>query len=68
MAKNDPAFPMGFHPAGNSADQCGGLTKLEWFAGMALQAVALHNNHLTTAEICFDLAEAMLAEAERRAK
>lgn len=30
------AFPMGFHPEGNSADQCGGLTMRDYFASKAL--------------------------------
>ena len=31
-----PAFPMGYHPDGNSADHFG-MTLRDWFAGQALQ-------------------------------
>jgi len=47
------------------------LTRLEWFAGMALNAW-IDTDHWTNAtdlaKRCFDVAEAMLAESERREK
>lgn len=33
-----PAFPCGYHPDGNSADQ-GGMSLRDWFAGQALVGV-----------------------------
>ena len=33
-----PAFPMGYHPEGNSADQFG-MTLRDYFAAAALQAI-----------------------------
>lgn len=72
-SKNDPAFPVGGEPMYSL-----GLTTLEWFAGMAIQLFSLEPKELTliekgeipdhrlVAKFCFDLAEAMLAESERR--
>jgi len=75
--KNDPAFPSGtswvdaegFHSQNASVP---GLTKLEWFAGMALQGLIagsvpgeLHDANYWTV-MAFNIAEAMLAEAEKR--
>ena len=63
--KNDPAFPTEF----STAEFCAGLTKLEWFAGMALAAYAdsdMWSRYAELAEHCFKCAEAMLAESERR--
>ena len=74
--KNDPAFPTEF----STAEFCAGLTKLEWFAGRALQMFGIEQeqldrldkgdlpDHKRVATICFDVAEAMLAESERRSK
>lgn len=66
MSNNDPAFPVA--SLGNNNEP--GLTKLEWFAGMALQGL-LANYTFTQPEketslICFAFAEAMLAESEKR--
>ncbi len=33
-----PAFPAGYHPEGNSADQFG-MTLRDWFAGQAMAAM-----------------------------
>lgn len=41
MTANDPAFP---HPSG--AQGCDGLTKREWFAGMALQGLLANSKYL----------------------
>lgn len=64
--KNDPAFPnIGTQEWPNLP----GLTKLEWFAGMALSALKIQAySHEVMAYHCFELAEAMVAEAERRSK
>lgn len=65
MSKNDPAFPT----SGQYRDL--GLTKLEWFAGMALAGLVVDNpgeSKETISRWAFDLAEAMLAEADRRSK
>lgn len=75
MAKNDPAFPTD----GFTDEDYQGLTKLEWFAGMAkLSDVEMFYEGADTnyrsdqqrawVKARFDFAEAMLAEAERRAK
>lgn len=71
-----PAFPCsGALPTSQS-----GLTKLEWYAGMAMQGIihwdAVVNGRSTTlidkkgkdalTRAAFETAEAMLAEAERR--
>lgn len=79
MNKNDPAFPRSAHDAnynnwcGHGSEFVGGLTKLEWFAGMALQAMTeLHPTYNTgpcnqsAATRAFDLAEAMIIESEKR--
>ena len=67
MAKNDPAFPV-------EPFEHYGLTKLEWFAGMALNGM-LSNRFLTErystkgadmAKEAFDYADDMLAESEKR--
>lgn len=39
-----PAFPMSYHPEGNSADHQG-MTLRDWFAGMALAGL-LANPHV----------------------
>lgn len=67
---NQPAFTQGCHGIHE------GLTRLEWFAGMALQgllAMASGANSEPpddfgemTVGAAFDLAEAMVAEAEKR--
>lgn len=63
MSKNDPAFPV----VGPQSSR--GLTKLEWFAGMAMQ-VNFNTDHWgsceSLAQLSFDIAEAMLAESEKR--
>ena len=67
MKKNDPAFPV-------EPFEHYGLTKLEWFAGMALNGM-LSNRFLTErystkgadmAKEAFDYADDMLAESEKR--
>lgn len=72
MAKNDPAFPV-------EPFEHYGLTKLEWFAGMALQGMLAYS-HVNpsignfvenctieqASETAFSYAYAMLAESEKR--
>lgn len=41
---NSPAFPMGYHRDGNSADHPG-MSLREWFAGQALSAVLMDVRH-----------------------
>lgn len=63
-----PAFPAGYHPEGNSADQHG-MTLRDWFAGMALQGILASGARVTipnmAAEIAaissYRIADAMLA-------
>lgn len=73
--KNDPAFPVGesWLDALGSSHKKGalynGLSKKEWFAGMALSSLADSNhwrNRDDLASLCFNLAEAMMAESEKR--
>jgi hypothetical protein len=54
-----PAFPCGFHPEGNSADQFG-MTLRDWFAGQALAGAELNMPPSLTAADCYALADAML--------
>ena len=69
----EPAYPIQTCPNGETAY---GLSKVEWFAGMAMQgllAEAAHPDHCgwnaeqsKLAKESYDVAEAMLAEAEGR--
>lgn len=74
------AFPVGFHPDGNSADSYG-MTLRDWFAGMALNGICANsdisinsaNANLTRqsiresfAEGAYKTADAMIAEREKR--
>lgn len=68
MNKDDPAFPIE-----NMTDwpKYSGLTKLEWFAGMALQTYINTDSWATAAslaELSFKIAEAMIRESEKRTK
>lgn len=63
--KNDPAFPIVGTP------NYPGLTRLEYFAGCALNQYAdtdYWSRFDELAKHCFDLAEAMILESERRSK
>lgn len=76
MSNGGPAFPCEidekYYCMGNKTRKVSvtGLTKLEWFAGMALIATYMNGfsgpSDPERAEVCFDMAEAMLAESERR--
>jgi len=70
MSKDNsgPAFPT--FPNWQSGDYAvrGGLTKREWFAGMALMgycATKLQISSENVAKWCFDDADAMIAESNR---
>jgi len=71
--KNEPAFPTNKLQSNKDGEvrqvYCHGLTKLEWFAGMALSGLmAKGHNREYAAGTSFDRAEAMLKESERRQK
>ena len=62
------AFPVGYHPEGNSADQPG-MSLRDWFAGQALQGM-MANPILLSADgefretnfaMCYQCADAMIA-------
>lgn len=68
--KSEPAFPTHSftQPSGDFIWPQNGLTKREWFAGMALQGFLAANQDIQpapgrTAEIAFKYADAMLAES-----
>lgn len=70
--KDEPAFPE-IRGHLTTPDDTPGLTKLEWFAGMALQGLSSNPDpQLLKAEPAklsawaFDAAEAMCAEAAKR--
>ena len=63
-----PAFPMGFHPEGNSADTQG-MSLRDWFAGQALAVLAdpaSCGEARPTARYCYEMADAFIAA--RKAK
>jgi hypothetical protein len=78
MSKNDPAFPY-WSNVQQFNDEFGkyedlwvaqdGLTKLEWFAGQALKALKVEPySDAAMAIAAVNLAEAVIAELERRSK
>ena len=68
--KNDPAFPLIAHDRRCDNWCCEGehqgITKLEWFAGMALTGINMNNAPILIAEFAYSVAEAMIAESEKR--
>lgn len=60
---NGPAFPQ--------VGETSGMSRLDYFAGLAMQGDLAGGAHVEDnaryAKWCYDLAEAMLAESERRA-
>lgn len=63
---NDPAFPE-IH--GEKASTVSGLTRLEWFAGMAVAGLLANPQRCSpeaTATQAFDQAKAMCDEAAKR--
>lgn len=80
--KNYPAFPVEYkHWEHLDPPHILGLTKLEWFAGMALQGMLAYS-HINpnsgnfvencsieqAAQCAFSYAEAMITEGEKRSK
>ena len=64
--ENPPAFATGNHEHGGQE----GMTLRDWFAGQALIAIHAYQGDIgetpsDTAEWCFDLADALLAEREK---
>ena len=61
-----PAFPMGYHPEGNSADQFG-MTLRDHFAGKAIQALIVRGWGLENASgKAYEIADAMIKEREAK--
>jgi hypothetical protein len=62
-----PAFPMGYHPEGNSADQFG-MTLRDYFAAAALQGNLIEPtaNNEQIAKWAYSLADAMLKAREAK--
>jgi len=68
MNNNSPAFPR---PGTHVWDDNPGLTKREWFAAMALIGLSMAPDRGSVEVVAaesFRMAEAMIAEAEKRAK
>jgi len=80
MTNNEPAFPQTIDDAGTIRSANRGLTKLEWYAGLAMQGMqanpelleavtktklVLGNYQKLMATKAFEIAQAMLAESER---
>jgi hypothetical protein len=59
--KHQPAYPVEY---GRHDYQ--GITKLEWFAGMVSTSFGAANLNEKNARWCFDMAEAMVDESDRR--
>lgn len=70
--KNEPAFPISIGSQNTYGYTGLGLTKLEYFAAMAMQGIrsnnSLNGNDNELAQAAFDIAEAMLKESEKRGK
>jgi hypothetical protein len=75
MTEEQQAFPVPpatFSPTGDMAFATEGLTKREWFAGLAMQARLTHSicafedPFKVTAEWAFDMADAMIDEMEKK--
>jgi hypothetical protein len=69
MSRNDPdyAFPQA-RKVGEIAQSYGGLTKREWFAGMAMIGIRMSHPDMDDdecARLSFVDAEAMIAEGEK---
>jgi len=61
-----PAFPMGYHPEGNSADQFG-MTLRDYFAAKAIEALIIRGWGLENASVkAFEIADAMLKAREAK--
>ena len=63
-----PAFPMGYHPEGNSADHFG-MTLRDYFAAAALQGIVAYvggKNWDDDAKNAFKAADAMIKAREAK--
>jgi len=69
--RKDPAFPLNVKAHdGSHSYTAPGVSMLEWYAGKALTGIlADHRVDLSAGRLattCFDIAEAMVAEAQKR--
>ena len=67
ISDGGPAYPMGYHPEGNSADHFG-MTIRDYFAAAALPQVD-QRSHGTPDDIaleCYQLADAMIKAREAK--
>jgi hypothetical protein len=64
LPQNPYAFPVGYHPEGNSADQQG-MSLRDWFAGQALNSFQGRLNKTSSASQAYKYADAMLAQREK---
>lgn len=70
--KNFPAFPIVMRPGTDEQESFGGMTKREWFAGMALAGQLAHIDNAPTsdfegaAKYCVKMVDALLAELEKQ--
>ena len=72
--RSGPAFPGVELLMGMGKTACAGLSKREWFAGMALNAVIRNYREMppgistaqNIAAAAFEMADSMLAESEKR--
>ena len=65
------AFPEVYSTDGTCIDSTKGLSKLEWFAGMALMGISTNTTYLMVpireqVRDAFTYAQAMIEEAEKR--
>jgi hypothetical protein len=65
-----PAFPVAYHPEGNSADQPG-MSLRAWLAGQALAGLMVRydehpHNLVQCAELACSAADAVIAQLKRR--
>lgn len=67
-----PAFPMGYHPEGNSADHFG-MTIRDYFAAAALQGLIASRGSMSTrflaeddASYVYEIADAMIRAREAK--
>lgn len=72
MSKNIPAFPVQIRRTPSQIESYSGLTKRQWYAGMAMQgllAAQIHGFNDTSARgpfvsMAFEIADAMLQHEE----
>lgn len=70
MNNNEPAFPTLEQNGNSSWNTYEGLTKREWFAGMALMGYVSKNglsfNDQSVAIGCYTVADAMIVESKKK--